>query len=184
MIPPRVNLALYDTVGIIELSSNAKGSLGQFATQTLMEEIQSAQPGVLILELGVEDQVLGSVGHDRLNWEAIKALGQTFEIGAILVGRLQVTDVKPNVRVSTSLTSLSAQADVEARLSLRLLETGTGATVWTGTARRKERVAHLDVISRGPADFGASDVDSAYARLAESLAREVASDFQPRYELR
>jgi hypothetical protein len=100
------------------------------------------------------------------------------------VGRLEVTDVKPNVRVSTFLTSLSAQADVEARLTLRLLETGTGATVWTGSARRKKRGAHVDVVSHGPADFGVRDVDSAYARLAELLAREVTSDFQPRYEFR
>jgi hypothetical protein len=184
MIPPRVNLALYDKIGMIELSSNAKGSLGQFATQTLMEEIQSAQPGVPILELGAEDRVLGSVGRDRLDFEAIKTLGQAYGIGAILVGRLEFTDVKPNVRVSTLLTSLSAQADVEARLTLRLLETGTGATVWTGSARRKERVAHVDVVSHGPADFGVGDIDSAHARLAESLAREVTSDFQPRYEFR
>jgi hypothetical protein len=169
---------------MIELSSNAKDNLHQFATQKLMEAIQSAQPGARILELGSRDRVLASIQLDELNYEAVQAIGKKYDVGALLIGDLEVTQVKPHIQLSTFLTSMSAQADVEASLSARLFETERGATVWTNSAQTRETVAHVSVIPHGPSDFGASDPEEAYGRLVHFLVQSITEDFQVRYEYR
>jgi hypothetical protein len=182
VVPPVVDLRGFGKVGMIELSSNARGNLQQFATQKLIETIQSAQPGTRILELGNEERVVGSVQRKELSFEAIQAIGKRYGVDALLVGRLEVTDVKPTVQLSTFLKSMSAQADVEASLSARLLETESGATLWTNSAKTRETVAHAQVIRHGPADFGARDPKDAYGRLVHVLVKRITEDFYVRYE--
>jgi hypothetical protein len=182
VVPPRVDLGSYNPIGLIELSSNAKGNLQQFATQKLVETVQSAQPGTRILELGKREPILRAIEHDELDFEAIRTIGERYQVDSVLVGGLEVTDVKPKVRVSTFLTSMSARAEVAATMSVRLVETASGATVWSSSARGQESVAHVSIVSRGPADFGASDPESAYGRLVQTLVHQVTRDFRARYE--
>jgi hypothetical protein len=182
VVPPAVDLRGFGKVGIIELSSNTRGNLQQFATQKLIETIQSAQPGTRILELGNEERVLRSVESRELGFETIQAIGKRYGVEALLVGHLNVTDVKPRFQLSTFLESMSARADVEAFLSARLLETESGATLWTNSAKTRETVAHVHVIPHGPADFGASDPEDAYGRLVQVLVQDITEDFHARYE--
>jgi hypothetical protein len=77
---------------------------------------------------------------------------------------------------------MSAQADVEASLSTRLLETESGATLWTNSAQTRETVAHVQVIPHGPADFGARDPEDAYGRLVQVLVQDITADLHVRYE--
>lgn len=184
MLPPRVDLAGYGTIGMIELDSEANPPLPRFATSKLLEAIQSAQPGVRILELGSEQRALQAVEREELDFETIRALGERYRVDAILVGELDVTDVKPNVRLSSQLASLSARADVEATLSARLLETTSGATFWTSSARGRQPVAHVGITKRGPVRFGADDPENAYGRLVQSLVHTITADFRVRYEKR
>ncbi len=66
MVLPRIDLKVYDNVGIVEFSSNAEGNLDQFATQKFLEAIQSSQPGVRILELGNKEGC--SNPFNVINW--------------------------------------------------------------------------------------------------------------------
>lgn len=184
VLPPKVDLRLYEKIGMIELASNAEGVLKQFATQKLIQTIQSAQPGVRILELGDEKRVLSAVGRQELDFEAVQAIGAKYGVNGVLVGHLEVTDVKPRIELYRLLTSMSAQADVEASLSAKLLEAESGATLWTSSAKSAEVVAHVRVVAHGPAHFGASDPESAYGRLVQTLVETITEDFWPRYELR
>ncbi len=181
-VAPRVNLGMYERIGMIELVSSADGDLPQLATQKLMHAIQSAQPGVRILELGDESRVLGSIEHDRLDFEAIQAIGERYRVDAVLVGQLEVTDNKPKVTLSTRVKSMSARVDVEASLSAKLLETETGSTLWTNSVRGRETVAHVKLQHRGPSDFSAGDPEDAYGKLVQSLAHQITGDFRVRYE--
>ncbi len=181
LLPPRIDLRAYPLIGLIEFSSNSEGNLAQFCTQTFLQQVQSAQPGVRVLELGPEKRVLGSVQSKELDLAAIEAIGRKYRVDAILVGRLDVTDVKPKVRLSRMLTSMSVEADVSAALSAKLLETATSATVWTRSADGKAPVAHLKLVSHGPIRFGASDPEDAYGALVHGLVNQVSYDFRPRY---
>lgn len=181
MVPPRINLKAYDNVGMIEFSSNTEGRLLQFVTLKFLQSIQSAQPGVRILELGDEERVLKLVQRDRLDLGAIQAIGKKYNVDAVITGHLNVTGVKPKVRLSTLLESMSVHANVEALLSAKLLETAGGATIWTSSARGKETVAHVTLISNGPAYFDASDPEHAYGKLVQGLVKKITKDFRIRY---
>ena len=182
LVPPRVNLRAYDRVGLIELSSSAEGELQQLTTQKLIQAIQSAQPGARILELGDEKRVLRSIEHEQLDLEAIQAIGEKYRIDAVLISHLEVTDVKPKLQFSSLVKSMSAQMAVEGSLSARLFETQTGSTLWTSSAHARETVAHVDVKSHGPADFGVGDLKSAYWKLVQTLVYGITVDFYSHYE--
>ena len=102
LIPPRMNLRPYGIVGIIEFSTNAESDLKQYATQEYIHNIQSAQPGVKILELGGKDRVLKKVGRVELDPEAARAIGAAHHVNVLIFGQLDVSDPQPNVRLSST----------------------------------------------------------------------------------
>ncbi len=83
-IPPRIDLHPYQTIGIVEFSSNSTAKLNQLATQQFMNVIQNAQPQVRFLELGPEEQALKLVGRERLDPDAMKALGKKYGVTTLL----------------------------------------------------------------------------------------------------
>ena len=180
-VPPNIDLRTYKNIGIIEFSSNANSQLQQFTSQKFLRSIQSSQPGVRILELGNEEQVLKSVQHHQLNLEAIQAIGKKYNVEALIYGHMEVTNMKPKVKLSTVLSSMSVKADVEASLSARLYETKNGATIWTNSARGKKTVAHVNMVSNGLASFNARDPESAYGKLADWLVQRITQDFRKTY---
>lgn len=186
-VPPRVDLEAYERIGMITLSSNAEEPLQQFATQQLQEAVHSAQPRVRVLELGNEERLLEAIGHTQLNADAIRAIGEKYRVNAVLMGHLDVTEVKPKIRASAvlqSLKSLSAQAQIEASLSGKLLETDSGATAWRNSAHGSKTVAHVSVTPQVSTRVGASDPEDAYGALVQTLAHNVTADFRVRYEKR
>ena len=114
LVPPRMPLRDYGTVGIIIFSSNSTGNLAEHATRKFMEAVQAAQPGVRILELGGEQRVLRAVEYDGLDFEAMRAIGEKWNVDAVFAGHLEVTDVNPNLDFTRLAKSMSLQADVEA----------------------------------------------------------------------
>lgn len=181
LVPPRVDLGLHDRIALVSFTSNAKPGVERLVTQRFLETVQWAQPQARILELGPERRVLDLVDRDHLDFEAIQAIGRRYHVDAVITGRLDVTQAKPNLRLTTAIKSLSVSANVEGTLVAKILETETGATIWSGTSQGAESVAHLNVISHGPADFGAGNAESAYGRLVEGLVSRITTDFRPRW---
>jgi hypothetical protein len=175
--PPRVALDGYTTIGIVVFTSNATGDLNDYTTRKFLQSVQSGQRGVRVLELGEEARVLNAVNHDSLDFEAMRAIGEKWSVDAVFAGHLDVTDVKPNLKLSRMIKSMSVSADVKAALSARLVETKSGATVWTRGADAQAPVAHVSIVKRGPVDFGASDPDEAYGKLVHTLVNRVTDDF-------
>ncbi|HKJ23454.1 MAG TPA: hypothetical protein VKB65_01435 [Myxococcota bacterium] len=71
---PRLDLARYGTVGLVEFDSN-RGD-GEWATRRFLASLHAAQVGVPVLELGPLRPVLRSVGHETLGPEAARAIGE------------------------------------------------------------------------------------------------------------
>ena len=182
LVPARVDLGAYPTVGIVVFSSNTRGNLEEYATQKFMQTVQAAQPGVRILELGSEEHVLAAIEHDTLDFEAVRAIGEKWGVEAVFTGHLDVTGVKPRLELATMIKTLSLQADVEASLQARLIEADHGATVWTRSSRGEAPVAHVKLVARGPFDFGASDPEKAYGKLVQRLVSRVSHDFYSHWE--
>ena len=77
-IPPKVALKPYNYIGVVEFSTNAEDNLGPYVTQKFIEQVQSAQPGTRIIELGSEEQILRAVRRNKLDLETIKRIGNKF----------------------------------------------------------------------------------------------------------
>ncbi len=182
LMPPKISLTTYNKIGMIRFSSNAEGNLQQFASQKFLQALQSSQPGVRVLELGDENKVLRAIQHEQVDPAAIQAIGRQYGVDAVIFGRLEISSVKPKIDLSTVLTSMSAQADVDAALTARLLETESGATLWTNSVRGQQTVGHVSFVSDGDISFGARDPENAYGRLVHWLVVRATRDFRPYYE--
>jgi hypothetical protein len=180
-VPPRVDLASYPLIGIVGFGSNATGNLEEFATQRFMQAVQHAQPGTRLLELGSETDVLAAIGRSRMDFEAVRAIGQKWGVDAVFAGALDVSNVRPRVQLGRVLESFALQADVDAALQVKLTEARTGAVVWTRASRSSAPVANVRIGSRGPIDFDARDPERAYGALTRTLIDRVADDFYGRW---
>ena len=111
-MPPRVDLGQWDLIGIVDFGGDDDPELASRATGQFVQMLQAAQPGARILELGPEKRILSEVGHEELDFEAMRALGERYEVDAVFTGGLELSNVKPDVRFGESLTSVRAAANV------------------------------------------------------------------------
>ncbi len=183
-VPPVVNLRDLGVIGVIDFSSNAEGNVQQYVTQQFMQTVQSAQPGVRLLELGREAHILNSVGHTQLNFEAIRAIGIKYKVDALLCGNFIVSDIKPEVNFTSAFSTVRAQAYVEGKLNNKLLETASGATVWTHLASGRQPVAKLRLISDGSINVGVTDPKEKYGQLVDGLVAYNTKNFWPTHVYR
>ena len=183
-VPPRVDLGQYDRIGLIQFASNSGDPIERLGTQKFLQSVQTAQPGTPILELGTDQQVLASINHKQWSTEAIRTIGEDHGVDAVVIGRIDLDEAKPNIELTSLLKTLSARADVEVSLSTRLLETAGGATVWTNSATATSTVARADLTKKGAGILGVTDPDAVYGGLVEGLVHDITDDFRVHYEQR
>jgi hypothetical protein len=181
LVPPRVDLKAYRTIGVIDFSITADSDLREYVTQHYIQSVQSAQPGVRLLELGTKEHVLTTVSRKKLDLTAIKSIGSAYKVDALIFGHFSASEPKPNVRLSSTWESLHAGAIIEATLLSKLWETDSGVTLWSNTTVRKEPVASLKADSSGNIEFGASDPKETYGNLVPELVFENTTDFRAYY---
>ena len=182
-VAPRVSLATYPTIGLVTFASDkADNEMRRLATQQFLEAVQYAQPGTRIVELGEEGRVLGSV--DRKKWEpkTFMAIKKKHGVDAVFIGRFDVEKTKPNVSLSAAIVrSLSVSTDVKGTLSAKLIETDSGATMWTNSSARTQTVSAVQFDDMGRGGFGASDPKKAWGEMIGCLTSEITDDFCTHY---
>ncbi|MHC4992446.1 MAG: hypothetical protein ACYTGC_15850 [Planctomycetota bacterium] len=183
MLPPRIDLTQHELIGVVEFDSSEEAELGTFATQRFTEEARRDQGLVRIVEVGSEDEALASVGRNEMDSETYKALGRQHGVQTILLGRLTVSNVRPNVRIA-NLSSGTLSAQVDATLAVQLIETATGASLWSSSASATQNVGQLSVFEGGDVVFGAEDPERAYGDLVNVLVAQVTRDFRVTWERR
>ncbi len=184
LVPPRVELKAYHHIGVIEFSTNAEDTLKAYVTQNFIHHIQSAQPGTLILELGDEQQLLHSLGLGKLDPQTIKSIGKKYHVDALILGHIEVSEIKPKISISATPKALQADAYIEAALRTKILETDSGATLWTNATSGKTRIANLSMIEEGPIRLGVSDPKEKYGKLVPELVYVNTHDFRCQYQYR
>ncbi|HEY8154592.1 MAG TPA: hypothetical protein VII72_10740 [Myxococcota bacterium] len=180
--PPRVDLARWGTLGLIEFSASGSQGLAPLASREFLSALQSAQPGTPVLELGDEARVLAGLGVDALGPDAIRAIGERHRVDALIVGGLTAKPSAPSVAFDTGGRWLSASAELEGTLDARIFDTRTGATVWSTAARASEPLGRVDISPSGVAGLGANPVEKASHRLVRRLASRATADFWGRWE--
>jgi len=181
MVLPKIDLTAYGMIGVITFSSNTQDDLKQYVTDNFMEAAQSAQPGVRLLELGGKERLLKPMARSELDFETIRSLGKTYQVDAVITGHLELSDAKPNLSVRTMPAALRASAYVDATLSTKIWETGSGATIWSQSSSARQSVADVGLRQDGTFRVGVSDPEARFRNLIENLAYENTQDFRPTY---
>jgi hypothetical protein len=177
-VPPRVDLKVYPVIGVVEFVGTP-AELGPDSTQKFMSRMQSAQRGVRLLELGPLDQVLRAVGHSQLDFQAVRAIGREFGVDAVLSGTVSFSDVRPDIKVSPTLTSISAQAKIDGKMNARLWDAASGATDWTNSSWGNWSVGGITLSETGPTKAGLSTPAEQRDKILMALIKALDRDFWP-----
>jgi hypothetical protein len=180
-IPADVQLDGYPRIGIVTFSGS-NGELSRLTTQQLQQAVLEAQPGVRLVELGPEDEVLRSINRNRFNAESLRMIASEHALDAMFVGDLQISEVTPNVDLrNLSLGSVTAGAEVQAILSVRLVEGEGGGTMWSDSSTGTISVAHANFDFDGRGGVGFRDRNAELKQLVQGLAANVTGDFRDHF---
>jgi hypothetical protein len=178
--PPAVDLGPLGPLGLITFSVvNAKGDLDEIATQSFLQHVTAAQR-VPVLEIGKLDAVFTKTGAKALDPAAAKAIGQSYEVKSFFHGDVRISKVKPQVDLNAMLGgSLAVRASYDIAVTVRLVSTETGATLWTRSAAQNGTVGMLTLGADQVPYFGMTDKDQATIDLIRNLMHQLTWDFRP-----
>ena len=178
-VPPRMDLRTYGTVGIVEFASNSERAINAHATRQFQEQIQAAQPGTRFIELGERDAVLAAVGARQLDPTVLRKIGERYGVAAVFLGDIAYSEPRTDVKIA-DLQKLEAgvRAEVRGDISSRLMETATGASVWSSSAWARRQLGSVNV----SAEHGVSgSVSKSNPRdeMVPALVYQLTHDFRP-----
>lgn len=180
--PPRLDLAPFGRLGMITFSDNAQPSVADYATEQFQNQIHAAQMGIPIVALGNEEEVLNRIGSDRLDPEAMKKIGQEYDVSAVFHGSVVYSDIRPDVSLKDiAKFKANVNATLHATLSVKLMETEGGATVWSDSASWKRNLVNVRVHENAGISVGARGYDDAYRKLIPDMVHDVTGDFRGMY---
>jgi hypothetical protein len=176
-VPARLSLAPYGRVAIVTFSDEQSSpAMSTLATQRFAEALLASQSGVELLELGSADSSLKALARTADAAALAQALGREKDVPAVFVGTLKVSGVQPRGRLDTS--GLTVRAALTGELTVRLLSTRTGGTVWRSSASASGTVGRVAVSTRLPS-VAVRDQDAAYNEVVRSLVADVTRDLRP-----
>ena len=183
-VPPRVDLKAFPTIGLIEFDAQPPGELGPDATQMFLGNLQAAQPGVRVLELGSRDKVLREVGMADLDSLAIRTIGEKYGVAAVLSGSVELSEVQTDAKLSSDLSALTAQAKIGGKMKGKLWDSANGATIWTNSSWGSWPVAKISLTEGGAGSISYRNLSEKRNQILMSLITALNGDFWSTYETR
>jgi hypothetical protein len=169
-VPPRVDLTQHQIIAVVGFESSSDGDLGPLATRRFMDVARRDQGLVRMMNVALDTA--------QRNPDGFRKLGERHGARTILVGSIELSDIRPNVSISETLRSGSLTANVNAMLKVELIESATGASIWSASARTTRTVGHISVFDGGNFTLDAEDPDQAYGELVDTLVAQVTTDFR------
>jgi hypothetical protein len=178
-VPPRVDVKSFGTVGIVEFASSAGRGVGASAARQLEEQVQAAQPGTRFIELGEPQAVLAAIGSSQFDFAAVKKIGDKYGVGAVFLGEIAYSQPRMDVRViDVAKLEGNVRAEMRGEISSRLMETATGASVWSSSASARRQLGSLSVSAGQGVSGGMRESDPQEAMLP-GLVDNLSRDFRP-----
>jgi hypothetical protein len=176
-VPARLDLAPYGRIALVTFSADQPNSaMSSLATQRFAEALLASQSGIELLELGSADSSLKAYSAATDGAALAQALGRQKNVPAVFVGYLKVSNVKPRGHIDAS--GMSVRAGVSAELTVRLLSTSTGGTVWRSSAAANGTIGRLNISDRLPS-IAVRDKEEAYGEVVSQLVTDVTRDLRP-----
>ena len=175
-IPARLDLAPYGRIALVTFAADRPNDpMSTLATQRFAEALLASQSGVELLELGSTDSSMKALPTTDAVALA-QALGKQKNVPAVFVGTLKVSQLKPRGHIGAS--GMNVQAGVSAELTVRLLSTSTGGTVWRSSSMANGTVGQLNISDRLPS-IAVRDKEEAYGEIVRQLIVDVTRDLRP-----
>jgi hypothetical protein len=176
-VPARLDLSQYGRVAIVTFAADQENDgMGSLATQHFAETLLASQSGIELLELGTADSTIRSLPSGADGVALAQAVGKQRGVPAVFVGTLKVSKVKPRGHLDASGVNL--RAGVSAELTVRLLSTSTGGTVWRSSSVANGSVGRLN-LSGGLPSIALRDKEEAYGEVVRQLIVDVTRDLRP-----
>ncbi|MFL5495745.1 MAG: hypothetical protein ACJ8DC_15275 [Gemmatimonadales bacterium] len=178
-VPARLALQPYGRIALVTFSSSsehANAALGTLATQQFAEAVLASQTGIELLELSPVDSSLRHLPAGGDGTALAQAVGRDKKVPAVFVGQLTVSGVKPRGGLSGS--SVNLQAGVTAELTVRLVSTQSGGTMWRSSAAANRTVGRVAISDRLPS-VAVRDPNEAYDAMVRDLVIDVTRDLRP-----
>lgn len=150
--------------------------MSALATQRFAEALLASQSGVELLELGSADSALKALPANADGATLAQALGKQKNVPAVFVGTLKISKVKPRGHIDGS--GVNVRAGVSAELTVRLLSTSTGGTVWRSSSVANGTVGRLNISTSLPS-IALRDKEEAYGEVVQQLIVDVTRDLRP-----
>jgi hypothetical protein len=176
-VPARLDLAPYGRVALVTFSADKQNeAMTSLATQRFAEALLASQSGIELLELGRADSSLKALPANVDGATLAQTLGRDKNVPAVFLGYLKLSNVKPHGNISAS--GMNVRAGVTAELTVQLLSTRTGGTVWRSSSAANGTVGKLG-ISKGLPSIAVRDRDDAYSQVVQDLVAGVPRDLRP-----
>jgi hypothetical protein len=170
-------LAPYGRIALVTFATDQQNNaMSSLATQRFAEALLANQSGIELLELGSADSSLGSFSASADGVALAQALGKQNNVPAVFVGFLKVSNVKPRGHIGAS--GVNVRAGVTAELTVRLLSTSTGGTVWRSSSAANGTIGRLNISDRLPS-IAVRDKEEAYGEVVGQLVIDVTRDLRP-----
>ena len=178
-VPPRMPLQSFGTLGLVEFDANARPDIGAQTTREFESHLHAAQPGTRIVELGSRESLLASVGGRQLDAQTLRRIGEKYGVDAIFVGSLTYSEPKTDVQL-TDLSRLEGgvRVDVRGDISSRLVETRSGASVWSSSAWARRSLGKVSVSADQGVSGGVRNGDPR-EEMVPTLVYHLTEDFRP-----
>ena len=204
MFTPEMALDKYQRVGVINFSSDSKGNLNVLVSQEFLKEVRKSSKKAQIVELGDESKIPESTQQTELNAVVINTIGKKNNLDAIITGHIVINEIRQQIEVhrdaiaksdiagkairfkpddtSTDKT-IRAKFDVDASLTVNLIETKTDRTAWTGSVREEKIVTPANIFpGKGTKGlfFDVKDSEEAHKGLTGALVQDIISKLRIR----
>jgi len=178
MVPPRIDLKQHEIVGIIQFECTNKGNLAPYTTKKFTEAIRRDQEMIRIVDLGTQAEVLKEIGHTKLSKAAYQEIGDKYDLVTVFVGELLISDIRPNISLNLLFGGMSVSAEVDATLDAQMVETTSGASLWSISTSATREIGYVSVFEGGGFIFDAEDPDRSYGKLVNALVEDASRDFR------
>jgi hypothetical protein len=181
-VPPRADLQGFGTLGLVDFESNASPSIDAQTTREFGSRIHAAQPGTRIVKLGNRDTVLAAVGSKEFDQTTMRKIGKKYGVDAIFVGSLNYSEPKTEVTI-TDVTKLEGgvRMDLRGDINIELLETRTGASMWSSSAWARRQLGAVKVSAEQGVSGGMRGVSNPREEMVPSLVYHLTEDFRPSF---
>ena len=173
-----LDLTRVGALGILDFTAQGNPALEPVARQQFLATLRAAQPGASVRELGTPEQVLASVGGTVIDAETVRAIGQRYQLDALLVGELRADEMDP-YQFMREARSATGAVEIGGALDARIFETRAGGTIWTTSASGRKPITRIHVNAWGNKSVDADHLQQVRLALVKDLVAQATADFQP-----